>query len=73
MIPFFVFPSAIRKVIYAINAIESINAQLRKVIKTLGHFPSADAATKVIWLGLRNIIANGTVRYFVCGPVTACR
>jgi len=58
VIPFFVFPSAIRKVIYTTNAIESINAQLRKVIKTRGHFPNDDAATKLIWLGLRNITAN---------------
>ncbi|MDU9035584.1 transposase, partial [Pseudomonas corrugata] len=58
VIPFFVFPPAIRKVIYTTNAIESINAQLRKIIKTRGHFPSDDAATKLIWLGLRNITAN---------------
>jgi hypothetical protein len=45
-------------VIYTINAIESINAQLRKIIKTRGHFPTDDAATKLIWLGLRNITAN---------------
>ncbi len=36
VIPFFVFPPAIRKVIYTTNAIESINAQLRKIIKTRG-------------------------------------
>ena len=58
VIPFFVFPPAIRKVIYTTNAIESINAQLRKIIKTRGHFPTDDAATKLIWLGLRNITAN---------------
>ncbi|WP_213881478.1 IS256 family transposase [Pseudomonas sp. dw_358] len=58
VIPFFVFPPAIRKVIYTTNAIESINAQLRKIIKTRGHFPNDDAATKLIWLGLRNITAT---------------
>ena len=58
VIPFFVFPPAIRKVIYTTNAIESVNAQLRKIIKTRGHFPTDDAATKLIWLGLRNITAN---------------
>lgn len=58
VIPFFVFPQAIRKVIYTTNAIESINAQLRKIIKTRGHFPNDEAATKLIWLGLRNITAN---------------
>lgn len=58
VIPFFVFPPAIRKVIYTTNAIESINSQLRKIIKTRGHFPIDEAATKLIWLALQNITAN---------------
>ncbi len=44
--------------IYTTNAIESINARLRKITKTRGHFPSDDAATKLIWLALRNITAD---------------
>lgn len=55
VIPFFAFPPAIRKIIYTTNAIESVNASLRKIIKTRGHFPSDDAATKLLWLALRNI------------------
>jgi putative transposase len=58
VIPFFAFPPEVRKVIYTTNAIESINARLRKIIKTRGHFPSDDAATKLIWLALRNITAD---------------
>lgn len=58
VIPFFAFPPAVRRVIYTTNAIESINAQLRKIIKSRGHFPSDDAATKLIWLALRNITAD---------------
>ena len=58
VIPFFAFPPAVRRVIYTTNAIESVNAQLRKIIKTRGHFPSDDAATKLIWLALRNITAD---------------
>ncbi|CAI8733254.1 hypothetical protein PspR32_14055 [Pseudomonas sp. R32] len=58
MISFFVFLPAIRKVIYTTKAIKSINTQLRKIINTRGHFPTDDAATKLIWLGLRNITAN---------------
>lgn len=58
VIPFFAFPSPIRRVIYTTNAIESVNARLRKIIKTRGHFPSDDAATKLIWLALRNITAD---------------
>jgi len=37
------------------NALESVHAQLRKIIKTRGHFPTDEAATKLIWLALRNI------------------
>jgi transposase-like protein len=58
VIPFFGFAPDVRRVIYTTNAIESINARLRKIIKTRGHFPSDDAATKLIWLALRNITAD---------------
>lgn len=58
VIPFFAFPPDVRRVIYTTNAIESINAQLRKIIKTRGHFPSDEAASKLIWLALRNITAD---------------
>lgn len=55
VIPFFAFPPEVRRVIYTTNALESVHAQLRKIIKTRGHFPHDDAATKLIWLALRNI------------------
>ena len=58
VIPFFAFPPAVRKVIYTTNAIESVNAQLRKIVKTRGHFPTDEAATKLLWLALRNITAD---------------
>ena len=58
VIPFFAFPPAVRRVIYTTNAIESVHSQLRKIIKTRGHFPSDDAASKRIWLALRNITAD---------------
>lgn len=58
VIPFFAFSPAVRRVIYTTNAIESLHSQLRKIIKTRGHFPSDDAATKLIWLALRNITAD---------------
>jgi transposase-like protein len=58
VIPFFAFPPAVRRVVYTTNAIESIHSQLRKIIKTRGHFPSDDAASKLIWLALRNITAD---------------
>src|SRR6185436_16969727 len=58
VIPFFAFPPAVRRVVYTTTAIESVNARLRKIIKTRGHFPSDDAANKLIWLALRNITAD---------------
>jgi transposase-like protein len=45
-------------VVYTTDAIESISARLRKIFKTRGHFPSDDAATKLIWLALRNTAAD---------------
>lgn len=59
-IPFFAFPPAVRRVIYTTNAIGNVNSRLRKIIKTRGHFPRDDAATKLLWLALRNITANWT-------------
>lgn len=58
VIPFFAFPADIRRVIYTTNAIESLHMQLRKIIKNRGHFPSDEAATKLLWLALRNITAK---------------
>ncbi len=54
-IPFLAFPPEIRKIIYTTNAIESLNFQLRKIIKNRGHFPSDDAAIKLLWLAIRDI------------------
>ena len=58
VIPFFAFPPAIRRVIYTTNALESVHARLRKAIRTRGHFPNDEAATKLIWLSVRNITAK---------------
>ena len=57
VIPFFAFPPDVRRVIYTTNALESVHARLRKIIKTRGHFPNDEAATKLLWLALRNITA----------------
>lgn len=58
VIPFFAFPPEVRRIIYTTNALESLHAQLRKIIKTRGHFPSDEAATKLLWLALRNITSR---------------
>lgn len=54
-IPFLDFDQDIRRVIYTTNAIEAMNHQLRKLIKTSGHFPHDDAAVKMLYLGIRSI------------------
>ena len=53
--PFLAFPPEVRKVIYTTNAIESLNYQLRKIIKNRGHFPNDDAVIKLLWLAIRDI------------------
>ena len=58
VIPFFAFPPDVRRLIYTTNALESVHAQLRKIIKTRGHFPNDEAAVKLLWLALRNITAK---------------
>lgn len=57
--PFFAFPPAVRKIIYTTNAIESLNRVIRKSIKTRGSFPTEDAATKLIYLAIRNFEKGG--------------
>ncbi len=54
-IPFLAFPPAVRKIIYTTNSIESLNFQLRKIIKNRGHFPNDDAVIKLLWLAIRDI------------------
>ncbi len=58
VIPFFAFPEAVRKIIYTTNAIEALNAKLRRAVRSRGHFPTDEAATKLIWLVLREATAE---------------
>jgi len=58
VIPFFAFPAEVRKIIYPTNAIESLHSQVRKSIRNKGHFPSDEAAIKLIWLALRYVTAK---------------
>jgi len=55
VIPFFAFPVAVRRIIYTTNAIESLNAKLRRAVRTRGHFPTDDAALKLLFLVLRQV------------------
>lgn len=52
--PFLAFPQEIRRAIYTTNAIEALNRQLRKVLKTRGHMPNEQAALKLLYLAVRN-------------------
>jgi transposase-like protein len=50
VIPFFAFPNEVRKIIYTTNAIEALNSKLRRAVRARGHFPSDEAATKLLYL-----------------------
>lgn len=52
------YPVAVRRLLSTTNAIESLHMQLRKIIKTRGHFPTDEAAAKLLYLALRNIMAK---------------
>jgi len=58
VIPFFALPIAVRRIIYTTNAIEALNAKLRRAVKTRGHFPTDDAAVKLLYLVLRQVAAD---------------
>jgi putative transposase len=58
--PFLAFPPEVRRVIYTTNAIEALNRQLRKAIKTKGHFPHEEAARKLIYLAITNAVPQWT-------------
>jgi putative transposase len=53
--PFLAFPPEVRRIIYTTNAVESLNYQLRKIIKNRGHFPNDDAVVKLLWLAIQDI------------------
>jgi putative transposase len=58
--PFLAFPPEVRRVVYTTNAIEALNRQLRKAIKTKGHFPNEEAARKLIYLAITNAVPAWT-------------
>src|SRR5919197_913652 len=60
VIPFLAFPDEVRRVIYTTNAIEALNRQLRKAIKTKGHFPNEEAARKLIYIAIINAVPART-------------
>jgi len=62
-IPFLAFPEEIRRVVYTTNTVESLHMQIRKTIKTRGHFPNDDAALRLIWLAIMRAKTNWRTCY----------
>lgn len=62
-IPFLAFPPEIRRVVYTTNTVESLHMQIRKTIKTRGHFPNDDAALRLIWLAIMRAKTNWRTCY----------
>ena len=50
--PFFAFPEAVRRIVYTTNATRALNSKLRRAVRARGHFPSDEAATKLLYLVL---------------------
>lgn len=58
IVPFLAFPADMRRLIYTTNAIEGLNRQLRKVVKTRGHFPTDQAVVKVLYMAIKRATAK---------------
>jgi len=52
VVPFYAFPAGVRRILYTTNAIEALNTKLRRAVRARGHFPSDEAATKLLFLVL---------------------
>jgi len=63
IVPFMALPADLRKAVYTTNSIENLNRQIRKTIKTRGHFPDEQAATKLIYLAIQRAETAWTKPY----------
>jgi transposase-like protein len=63
VVPFLAFPDEIRRIVYTTNTVESLHMQIRKTIKTRGHFPNDDAALRLIWLAIMRAKTNWRTCY----------
>ena len=52
MVPFYAFPSDVRRILYTTNSIEALNSKLRRAVRARGHFPNDEAAAKLLFLVL---------------------
>jgi putative transposase len=64
VIPFLAFPPDVRRVVYTTNTIEALHRQIRKTIKTRGHFPTEEAARKLIYLSIQNARKSWRQTYY---------
>ena len=63
IVPFLELPADLRRAVYTTNSIENLNRQIRKTIKTRGHFPDEQAATKLIYLAIQRAQRNWQKAY----------
>ena len=63
MIPFYAFPGEVRRILYTTNAIEALNARLRRAVRPRGHFPTDEAALKLLYL-----VLNRSEKTWKMGP-----
>jgi putative transposase len=73
IVPFLAFPPDVRRVVYTTNTIEALNRQIRKIIKTRGHFPSEDSARKLLYLTITNAQKNWRTAYNWSSALAAFR
>ncbi|WP_250306686.1 IS256 family transposase [Streptomyces sp. A 4/2] len=59
-VPFLQFDVEIRKIVCTTNAIESVNARIRKAVRARGHFPTEQAALKCVYLAVMSLDPKGT-------------
>ncbi|MFD0737405.1 IS256 family transposase [Planotetraspora mira] len=61
-VPFLNFDTEIRRVICSTNAIESVNARIRRAVKARGHFPNEQAALKCVYMAIMSLDPTGKGR-----------
>ena len=63
VVPFYAFPGDVRRILYTTNAIEALNATLRRAVRARGHFPTDEAALKLLYL-----VLNRSEKAWKMGP-----
>ncbi|MBB4966907.1 transposase-like protein [Saccharothrix violaceirubra] len=61
-VPFLAFDTEIRRIVCSTNAIESVNARIRRAVKARGHFPNEQAALKCVYMAVVSLDPTRTGR-----------